>query len=297
MTPSAVSRSISRLEKHLGGRVLNRTTRAMSVTEFGREVYAACARLADAASHVQRLARQYEGSPRGRLRVTAPVSWGQARLVPRVASFMAKWPEVDVDVELSDRVVDLVSENFDVAIRISPKLPSGMVARRIGMIHYHLVASPRCTPEIDGIAGPQDLLRFDDMLWGEHGTEQLDFVNTDGTCESVALSPRVRLNSSVTIAAALEHTRGIGLVADFAAAAAISAGRLKRVLEGWSLSGAYQAIPVHAVYAPIHHIAPKTRAFIDHVTGTESFTAQNVRAAPGWNGAAVQSGARTSVYS
>jgi DNA-binding transcriptional LysR family regulator len=269
MTPSAVSRSVSRLERHLGGRVLNRTTRAMSLTEFGSNVYATCARMAEAAWEVQTLAGQYEGSPRGRLRVTAPVAWGQARLAPRIAAFVAKWPEIAIELELSDRVADLVSENFDVALRLSRKLPAGMVARRIGTVQYLLVASSHCMPEVMEIVAPRDLARFGGMLWGEHDLGPLEFVRNDGACETVSVKPRVLMNNGVTMASSLENAPAIGLVADFAAAAGLACGRLKRLLPEWSLTGPYEAVPVHAVYAPVHHIAPKTRAFIDHFMGSE----------------------------
>jgi DNA-binding transcriptional LysR family regulator len=279
MTPSAVSRSITRLERHLGGRVLNRTTRAMSLTEFGSKVYGACARIAEAAWEVQTLAGHYEASPRGRLRVTAPVAWGQARLVPRIAAFVAKWPEIDIELELSDRVVDLVSENFDVAIRLSRKLPAGMVAKRIGTVQYLLVASSHCMPDVMEMTAPQELARYGGMLWGDHDAGPLQFVRSDGSCESVAVKPRVLMNNSITVAASLENAPALGLVADFAAAPALASGRLKPLLPEWRLAGPYEAVPVHAVYAPIHHIAPKTRAFIDHVMGVDASVAHSGHAA------------------
>ena len=128
---SSVSRSVARLEKHLGARLLHRTTRAIALTEIGEQVFAACTTIAATAQGVQSLANQFRAAPRGTLRVSAPVAFGQLWLAPRLAGFMDATPEVDLRVTLIDRPVDLIEDGVDLAIRIAYELPPGLAARKL----------------------------------------------------------------------------------------------------------------------------------------------------------------------
>ena len=144
LTNSAVSRSVARLESQLGARLLNRTTRSISLTELGAEVYPGCVRLAQTAREVQALAGRYALVPQGRVRVSAPTVFGEVWLAPRLAGFLARWPQVQVDLTLIDRLVDLVDEGQDLALRITRPgaVAQGLVARVLGDMRYVMVATP-----------------------------------------------------------------------------------------------------------------------------------------------------------
>ena len=142
LTTSAVSRHITRLEAQLGGRLLQRTTRLVRPTELGAQVYAGCARMLSAAREVQTMAGSYSTRPNGLIRVTAPVVFGQAWLAAQLPGFLARYPEVNVQLSLVDRNVDLVEEGVDLAIRISRELNPGLAARTLFPVRYVLVASP-----------------------------------------------------------------------------------------------------------------------------------------------------------
>ena len=142
LTTSAVSRHVTRLEAHLGGRLLQRTTRSVRLTELGEQVYAGCTRMLSAAREVQAMAGSYGARPNGLVRVTAPVVFGQVWLAPRLPGFLARYPEVTVQLSLVDRNVDLVEDGVDLAIRIARELSPGLAARRLCPMRYVLVASP-----------------------------------------------------------------------------------------------------------------------------------------------------------
>lgn len=129
VTNSAVSRSLARLEAHMGVQLLHRTTRAVSPTELGRQVYIGCALIAQTARDLRSVAGQHASEPTGRLLVTAPIGLGQRWLMPRLPLFLDRWPNLSVNVTLTDRMVDLVEEGFDLGLRITAELPQGLVAR------------------------------------------------------------------------------------------------------------------------------------------------------------------------
>lgn len=267
MTASAVSRSVARLEAHLGVKLLNRTTRSLSLTELGTEVYADCARIAQAARDVEAQAGRDTMRPRGIVRVSAPTVFGEIWIAPQLPSFLAQWPEVQVDLTLIDRVVDLADEGFDLAIRLAlpEALSPGLVARALFKMSYVMVAAPsyletRGTPSAPGQLEEHHCIYLGygafrdrlDMAWGSAKA-------------SAQISGPLTMNSSLGILTTVEAGLGIGIVPDFAAAACLRAGRLVRLLPDWSLAGAYADRTVHAVYSPTRYLPQKVRVLIDHL--------------------------------
>ncbi len=157
LTTSAVSRHVSRLEAHMGGRLLQRTTRSLSLTELGQQVYAACSRMVSTAREVHALAGSYSARPNGVIRVSAPIVLGQVWLAPKLPGFLARYPEVNVELQLVDRKIDLIEEGVDLAIRIATELAPGLVARPLGPVRYVLVATPRYLATHGEPKAPQDL--------------------------------------------------------------------------------------------------------------------------------------------
>jgi DNA-binding transcriptional LysR family regulator len=264
ITTSAVSRHVARLEAHMGGRLLQRTTRSLSLTELGAQVYAGCARMVAAAREVQALAGSYSARPTGVIRVTAPVVFGHLWLAPRLPGFLALYPEVDVHLTLIDRTVDLIEEGEDLAIRIAREVAPGLVARPLVKMGYVLVASNAYLERHGEPAAPNELashrcicLRHEELggTWSmQRGAETAQ----------VAVPTRVTINNSAAVMGAVEADGGIGLVADFAAQPALDAGRVRRVLAGWHVGDPHLRT-IHAVYVPGRHIALKIRALIDYL--------------------------------
>jgi DNA-binding transcriptional LysR family regulator len=268
LTTSAVSRSVARLEAALGLKLLHRTTRAVSLTEDGAEVYPGCARLLQTAREVQSLAGRFASTPRGKLRVSAPPVFGELWLAPKLPAFFARWPEVEIELVLIDRVVDLVDEGFDLALRIvaPDALAPGLVARRLGDMGYVLVAAPGYLQRRGTPAAPAELAAHA-CIWLGYGAfgERLQMQRDGEDPVDVQLAGPLTVNNSAAILATVEAGLGIGLVPDFAAAAGLRDGRLERVLSDWRLAGGYATRGVHAVYAPTRHLPRKVRALIDHL--------------------------------
>jgi DNA-binding transcriptional LysR family regulator len=268
ITTSAVSRHVARLEAHMGGRLLQRTTRSLSLTELGSQVYAGCVRMVASAREVQALAGSYSARPTGVIRVTAPIVFGQLWLAPRLPGFLALYPEVDVHLTLVDRTVDLVEEGEDLAIRIARDVAPGLVARPLVSMGYVLVASNAYLDQYGELASPLDLaghrcvcLRHSELggSWSmQRGAETAQ----------VAVQTRVTINNSAAVMAAVEADGGIGLVSDFAAQGALDAGRVRRVLADWQVGDPHRRT-IHAVYVPGRHIALKIRALIDYLAAPE----------------------------
>ncbi len=261
---SAVSRHVSRLEAHMGGRLLQRTTRSVALTELGAQVHAGCVRMLASAREVQALAGRYSAQPTGVIRVTAPIVFGQMWLAPRLPGFLALYPEVDVHLTLVDRTVDLIEEGEDLAIRIGRDVAPGLAARPLCAMGYVLVASAAYLDQHGEPASPAALaqhrcicLRHAELggSWSmQRGAEQ----------ETVAVQTRVTINNSAAVMAAVEAGGGIGLVSDFAAHSALSSGRVRQVLTDWQVGDPHRRM-IHALYIPGRHIALKIRALIDYL--------------------------------
>jgi DNA-binding transcriptional LysR family regulator len=264
LTTSAVSRQVTRLEAHFGGRLLQRTTRRLALTELGQQVYAGCVRMLAAAREVHALAGTYSEHPTGTIKVSAPVVFGQVWLAPRLPRFLELYPDVDVRLTLVDRNVDLVDEGVDLAIRISRELAPGLAARPLCSMRYVLVASKAYLDAHGTPAAPQELPAHRCISLG-YGAFGQDWTMQAGPERvTVSVPCRLTVNNSAAIMAAVEEGGGIGLVPDFAARAALDGGRVLAVLPGWDLAEPYSGT-VHAVYVPGRHIALKVRAFIDYL--------------------------------
>lgn len=264
LTTSRVSRRIADLEGRLGVRLLHRTTRKLALTPIGEQYYQHCRALVSEAEAAAEVVEQVQAVPRGRVRVTCPALTAQSVLGPIVTDFMRQCPEVRVSLAASDRVVDLIDEGFDVAIRFRalPLEDSSLVARTIGESRAFLVASPTLLEGYGRPALPADLARFPSLgksrhdagyvwqLTGEHG-------------ENAAIPYRPRLDSDDWLVLKHAALAGLGLVAmpDEMCQADIDAGRLEIALPDWRLPGS----SLHIVYPSRRGLIPAVRAFIDFV--------------------------------
>ena len=269
ITTSAVSRHVSRLESHLGGRLLQRTTRSISLTELGAEVYAACLRMLSEAREIHALAGTYSARPNGVIRVSAPVVFGQTCLAQLLPEFLARNPEVDIRLSLVDRPIDLVEEGVDLAIRISNELAPGLVARTLCEMRYVLVATPQYLATAGTLSHPSDLESHQCIYLGYANFGQRWTMRKKKEQITVEVPTRLSINNSAAILAAVEAHGGIGLMPDFTAAAGLASGRVVKVLSKWEMLEPY-AGKIYAVYVPGRHIALKMRAFIDFLVAALS---------------------------
>ncbi|CDG81232.1 LysR family transcriptional regulator [Janthinobacterium agaricidamnosum] len=264
---SAVSRHVARLEAHLGGRLLLRTTRSLSLTELGQQVHAACVRMLSTAREVHALAGSYSARPNGVMRISAPIVFGQVWLAPRLPGFLDRYPDVDVRLTLTDRTIDLAEDGIDLAIRIARELAPGLAARPLCDMRYVLVASSAYLEQHGAPAAPRDLLQHRCCYLGYGAFDDQWRMRRGPDTEEVRLPARITINNSGAIMALVEADGGIGLVPDFAARAALDRGSVQLVLPEWEFCGPYTGA-VHAVYTPGRHLALKLRAFIDYLTNS-----------------------------
>lgn len=264
--PSSVSRSVARLERALGVRLLARSPRAITLTEVGALTYAECARIVAASAEVQALAERHGVAPAGTLRLSAPVSLGQLWLAPLVVGFTRRHPDVDLRITLDDAALDLTASQIDIALRICTEPPAAAAARQLFAVPYVLIAAPgylasHGTPDHPALLSGHRCLHLGygafTPVWPlRRGAEEVD----------VAVSPRLALGNSLGICTAAEQGGGIGLVPAFAAHAALAAGRLVRVLPDWELGGTYRRA-AWLVFAAGPNLPPKIRVFVDYLLG------------------------------
>lgn len=262
LSKSAVSKQVARLEAELGAKLLRRTTRSISVTQAGEVLYdrarEAFGLLEHAGGELSELAQE----PSGRLRVTAPVTYGRTRIVPRLPAFLKRYPLVELQLVLLDRPVDLASEGFDIAIRLVPKIPGDLIARPLGQARYRLVAKPGLFSRGTSPKDPSDLRRVNCLRY--EATEALStwqFVR-HGTTTKVRVTGNVVVNNSDALRELAVQGMGVAVLPDFVADADLKRGRLEEVLSGWRVTPPFAA-DAHIVWLPDRYLTPKMRAFID----------------------------------
>lgn len=261
MPRSTVSRRVAELERQLGARLLHRTTRKLQLTAIGAAYYERSSRsLADLAE-AEALVRATQATPRGRLRLTAPSDLG-GLLVPMVVSFTEQYPEVRVDLELSQRMVDLVAEGFDLALRASASLPdSSLVARRITSVQWHLFASPGYLEARGEPRSPRELSEHECILFGPQrgrGSWQL-FTGSESV--DVMVAGRISANGADLALQAAQAGAGIAFLPEFRARPLLGDGTLRRVLSAYH----GPASALHVVYPSARHLSATVRACRDHL--------------------------------
>lgn len=265
LTKSAVSKRINRLEKQLGLRLLQRTTRAMSLTEAGRVLYERAAQGVALLDESARLAAGLVDAPRGTLRVTASVTFGKRCLAPLIPEFLARYPEIELQLTLLDRFVDLVDEGYDVALRLTRTPPEQVVAKALMPVRYRLCAA------VDYLKGqeiktPADLAGYNCLHYGlrEFGNEWRFQRGNDENKEEarVRVTSNVVVNNSEVVRDLLLAGMGIGLVWNYAVDREIAEGRLVPLLPDWSPVGPFGQT-AYALWLPQSHLPPKIRVFVD----------------------------------
>jgi DNA-binding transcriptional LysR family regulator len=260
LSKSAVSKHVSALEARLAVRLLNRTTRRVSPTEVGLAYYDRARAVLEQAEEADSMVTAMQATPKGTLRVSAPVAFGVGQVTPAVAAFLCAYPGVDVQMVLEDRFVELVAEGYDVAVRIGTLADSSLRARRLAETRGVLVAAPAYlaaagTPRgIDDLSGHR-LLHYSHLASGNFWRLR----GPSGEERQVRVGGQLTVNNGEALMKAAEAGLGIALVPDFMLKDAISAGRLVEVLPDRPAD----ILGVHLVYPEGRFQQPKLRAFID----------------------------------
>jgi LysR family transcriptional regulator for bpeEF and oprC len=267
MSPSAISKAVSRLEERLGARLLNRTTRSLSLTDLGSGFYERCREALAQLDHAENEVSESRGVPRGKLRVDVPISLARLLIVPALPRFIEQNPELTVQMSMNDRVIDLVQEGIDAALRVGTLSDSSLIARRVGNLRGVTCASPEFIERMGGAPKtPADLKPEQCIAMFRPGSNQIrEWMFKKGS-EEHSIIPAAALSFSDPESAVVAAISGAGFVRtlDFTAEAQIAAGLLQPVLEDWN-DGAWW--PISVVYPQHRQPTAKIRAFIEFVSG------------------------------
>jgi DNA-binding transcriptional LysR family regulator len=259
---SSVSRSVAQLEHDLGIRLLHRTTRQLHLTDAGAAYYERVSRALGDIGEATAAASDTQAELSGVVRLTAPVDIGIWSLAPILARFLRKHPRIRVEVSLTGRVVDLVAEGFDLAVRAGPLRDSSLVARRVGELQSVAYASPRYVERRGIPERLEDLANHDCVLFrSTSGTATWELRHTDGTVSSVDVSGLIASDDLSFVRKAVLAGSGIGVLPTFLCGRAEATGKLVRVLPDWSLNGAV----LHVAYPSARFVPQRVVVLREHL--------------------------------
>lgn len=254
-----LSRRVSQLERDLGVRLLERTTRSLSLTEVGREFYARGQGILAAVDDARRAMQQAQGEPRGTLRLTCGMEFGMLAVGGWINRYLQQHPQVRVDAEMTGRIVDVVHEGFDLAIRVGDLPDSSLAARPLGTLGYRLYASPAYLKRRPAPSEPDALAQHELLVFAASGQRTHWKLARGEDTRRVPLAPRFRATNTFAIRDAAQDGLGIAALPRLVGDPLVAEGRLRTVLKEWRLP----EVPVHAVFASARFMAPKVRAFVD----------------------------------
>jgi len=257
-SPPAMTRLLASLEERVGARLIERTSRRLTATEAGRRLGEQARQVL--AGYGDAVRETAPGEVRGVLRITAPMVFGRRHVTPVVTSFLEAHPQVRVELVLNDRSLDLIEEGLDLAVRIGRLADSSLVARRVGEVRRLLVASPAYVARRGSPRTPADLAAHDVIFTsGSPGPLEWRFRRS-GRDLAVRPTPRLIVNEVDAMLIAVRAGHGIGRPLSYQVADDLAAHSLVRLLPEWEP----QPLPVQLVTPSARHLAPKTRAFLDH---------------------------------
>ncbi len=253
------SKLIQGLEDQLGVRLLHRTTRRLSLTEAGQSYYHRVSDLLAQLAEAEAEAAELQVEPRGRLRLSAPMSFSIHHLGKAIAEFQRRYPRVELELNLNDRQVDLVEEGFDLAVRIGRLADSSLVARRLAVVRLVPVASPGYLARAGTPQHPHDLATHNCLHYTLAQRRDEWLLQRGEEQASVRVSGTLRVNNGDMIAAAVAEDAGIAVLPTFIVGDRLRTGALLRLLPDWQVPDLY----LHAVYPAGRSVPAKTRALID----------------------------------
>lgn len=256
-----ISKRVSALESDLGAKLLYRTTRRISLTEVGQLFYQHCQRVVEEAKQAEAAVTYMSESPRGLLKVTAPVAFGSHQIADALPGFLEQYPEVQVDLDVTDRTVDLAEEGYDIAIRLTHNPPELYVAKLLSRTRRLICAAPAYWARHGHPAKPSDLSSHDCIIYSPNPNfHQWHFENAEGT-QTVNVQGRLRVNNINAMLEAAIGGAGVVMLSSITLENAIRSGQLEPALEDYNLPGAN----IYALYMPNRYLPSKASAFIDYM--------------------------------
>lgn len=265
MSQPVVSKAVTRLEEKLGARLLNRTTRRLSLTEAGAELYRRSARALAEIEDAELEVARFQTEPRGTLRVSAPTSFSILHLGPALQTFTERFPSVSVEMHLDDRQVDLVEEGYDLAIRIARLQDSNLIARKLAPCRQVLCASPSYLAKRGVPERPEDLLEHNCIVYSLVSTpREWRLIDSNSETSVVPINGALTSNNGLLNRSAAIAGAGIVLLPAFYIGEELRSGQLKAVLTEFKLA----ELAIYAVYPERRNLTPKVRAFVDFLAAT-----------------------------
>ena len=263
-SPSAVSRSVARLEQALALQLLHRTTRKLRLSESGEEAYAHCRNLLAAADAVMAIGGRGAAEPEGLVSVSVPKAVGRFVLHPHMPEFLRRYPKVDVRLRLEDRYMDLIDDRVDLALRITDRPSPGLIGRQLMRIDHLLCATPHYLAQHGTPQHPHDLAAHSCIYLGETPSDAQWKFRRSGKTVTVNVRGRYAANHTGVRLDAVKRHIGIGSLPYFTARQALDDGEIVQVLPEWDFLSSYHG-GLWLLYAPNQYLPPKLRVFIDYL--------------------------------
>ena len=259
-TQPTISKNIAELESWLGAKLLNRSTRSLRLTETGTNYYERCVAILQDVEEAEQVVGQLQTQPKGIVRISAVVAFGRLHIVPRLQKFFEAYPDIKVDIRLSDGLSDLVEEGIDVAFRMGELADSSLIAKKLCSSTYVTVASPLYL-EKNGIPShPRDLKEHSFLVYSDQGSRSETQFIDQGEPFFVRVEGSLLTNNSEALRSALLSSLGISRVPKWLVNSALESGELTTVLDQFQP----EPMSIYAVYPPGRHLPSKVRCLIDH---------------------------------
>jgi len=269
---SSVSKAVAKLEQSLGASLLNRSTRHLSLTEVGASFFDYCTRIHEEADQAHKMIESLNSQPRGVLKVAASVAFGTLHIAPAVGDFLHLYPELDIDMTITDRTVDLAEEGYDLVICVTRNPPEALVAKKLAPIRRRLCATPDYFKQFGIPQSPQALTAHNCLDYIHSGDSGLWRFEIAGNETLVPVSGRLRINDDEALSQVVLGGFGLALLPTFFIGKEIQSKRLQSVLPEYIPIDQY----VYALYLPKRNLPLKTRALID-------FLSERFGAEPYWD--------------
>lgn len=262
LTASVASKHVAKLERSIGAKLLHRSTRKITLTDAGAAYYEHCARILEEVEQSRLAVAQLQAEPAGVLRVSCLISFANTGLVPLLPEFFARYPKIELDIVLSDKLIDLAEDGFDVALRVTAHPPPNAVARVLAPVHFIVCASPEYLQQQATPQQPMDLVAHRCLGFYAPSHEKGWRLSSAAGPVQVPVNSVLRINSVEALRQLALRGEGIALVPGYAVAEDLREQRLVHLLPAWR---GYEASALHAVYLPNRYGSPKLRAFVDYL--------------------------------
>lgn len=263
LSRAQVSKSVNQLEAYLGARLLNRTTRRISLTETGRIYYERCIAILNDIDEVEGIAGEQASKPHGRLTISAPTSFGILHLNEAIPQYMKQYPHVQISLSLADRFIDVVAEGFDLAVRIAALEDSSLIARRIAPCHRVFCASPDYLNRYGTPKVPQDLAIHQCLIYSNDLKPDTWILHGPNGTESIKVNGPICADNGDILKAAAISGLGVTLLPTFIAGPDLGAGRLRQVLPDYCPP----EISIYVVFPSRRYLSAKVKTFVDFLSG------------------------------